>query len=132
MIGQVFKIYFALLLLMSRMAHADSTLICGDSSYAVEKGLLGGTITRIKSGTQTPFCVSDDPAVLTKTLSFRDAEVWCVTSHHLSLNSRAVAKQLWVLNTLTKKLYLYDYMFADNAWILQSERIETCDLDRQN
>ena len=58
----------------------------------------------------TPFCVSDNPAVLTKTLSFRDQEVWCVTLHHLSSDSRPLAKQLWVLNRLSKKLYHYDYL----------------------
>ena len=130
--GQAFTTYCAWFLLASTVAYADSILSCGESSYAIEKGLLGGTVTQLKRDAQTPFCLSDDPAVLTKTLSFRDAEVWCVTLHHLSSNSRPVAKQLWVLNTLTKKLYLYDYMFADNVWVLQSEQIKTCDLDVQN
>ena len=115
-------------LLIVLEAHADSTLRCGDRRYLIENGFFGKTVMQMTGTSKTPFCISDDPTVLTKTLSFNDKEVWCVTSHHLSPNSRPLAKQLWVLNTLSKKLYLYDYMFADDTWVLQQERIETCDV----
>ena len=120
------------MLLLITAARADTALRCGDTTYVIEKGFFGGTVTRRSGTAETPFCVSDDPAVLTKTLSFRDAEIWCVTLHHLSPNSRPLAQQLWVLNRLNRKLYMYDYVFADGAWALQQERFETCETATDN
>ena len=105
---------------------ADDSLICGDTTFDVEQGFVGGSVTAVTRNGATPFCVSDNPAVLTKTLSFRDQEVWCVTLHHLSSDSRPLAKQLWVLNRLSKKLYQYDYLFAGGVWHLQDKRHEIC------
>jgi len=115
-----------LMILMMMPARADDSLICGDTKFDVEQGFVGGAVTAATATGTTPFCVSDNPAVLTKTLSFRDQEVWCVTLHHLSSDSRPLAKQLWVLNRLSKKLYHYDYLFADGIWQLQEERHEIC------
>ena len=115
-----------LLAMMIMSARADDSLICGDTTFDVEQGFVGGSVTAMTATGATPFCVSDNPAVLTKTLSFRDHEVWCVTLHHLSSDSRPLAKQLWVLNRLSKKLYYYDYLFADGFWHLQDERHEIC------
>ena len=115
-----------LITLMIMPAYADNSLICGDTTFDVEQAFFGGAVTTVTATGATPFCVSDNPAVLTKTLSFRDQEVWCVTLHHLSINSRPLAKQLWVLNRLSKKLYNYDYHFADGIWHLQDERHEIC------
>jgi len=115
-----------LMILMMMPARADDSLICGDIKFDVEQGFVGGAVTAATATGTTPFCVSDNPAVLTKTLSFRDQEVWCVTLHHLSSDSRPLAKQLWVLNRLSKKLYHYDYLFADGIWQLQEERHEIC------
>ena len=105
---------------------ADDSLICGDTTFDVEQGFVGGSVTAVTPNGTTPFCVSDNPAVLSKTLSFRDQEVWCVTLHRLSSDSRPLAKQLWVLNRLSKKLYHYDYLFADGVWHLQDKRHEIC------
>ncbi len=105
---------------------ADNSLICGDTTFDVEQGFVGGSVTAVTATGAKPFCVSDNPAVLTKTLSFRDQEVWCVTLHHLSSDSRPLAKQLWVLNRLSKKLYHYNYVFADGVWHLQDKRHELC------
>ncbi len=105
---------------------ADDSLICGDTTFDVEQGFVGGSVTAVTPNGTTPFCVSDNPAVLSKTLSFRDQEVWCVTLHHLSSDSRPLAKQLWVLNRLSKKLYQYDYLFAGGVWHLQDKRHEIC------
>ena len=115
-----------LMILMMMPARADDSLICGDTKFDVEQGFVGGAVTAATATGTTPFCVSDNPAVMTKTLSFRDQEVWCVTLHHLSSDSRPLAKQLWVLNRLSKKLYHYDYLFADGIWQLQEERHEIC------
>ena len=115
-----------LMILMMMPARADDSLICGDTKFDFEQGFVGGAVTAATATGTTPFCVSDNPAVLTKTLSFRDQEVWCVTLHHLSSDSRPLAKQLWVLNRLSKKLYHYDYLFADGIWQLQEERHEIC------
>lgn len=115
-----------LMILMMMPARADDRLMCGDTTFDVEQGFVGGAVTAVTATGTTPFCVSDNPAVLTKTLSFRDQEVWCVTLHHLSSDSRPLAKQLWVLNRLSKKLYHYDYLFADGIWQLQEERHEIC------
>lgn len=115
-----------LMILMMMPARADDSLICGDTTFDVEQGFVGGAVMAATATGTTPFCVSDNPAVLTKTLSFRDQEVWCVTLHHLSSDSRPLAKQLWVLNRLSKKLYHYDYLFADGIWQLQEERHEIC------
>ena len=84
------------MLLLINAARADTALRCGDTTFVVEKSFFGGTVTRRNGAVERPFCISDDPAVLTKTLSFRDAEIWCVTLHHLSPNTRPLAKQLWV------------------------------------
>ena len=116
------------MLLLINVARADTALRCGDNTFVVEKSFFGGTVTRRNGAVERPFCISDDPAVLTKTLSFRDAEIWCVTLHHLSPNSRPLAQQLWVLNRLNQKLYMYDYVFADGAWALQQERFEICEV----
>ena len=115
-----------LMILMMMPARADDRLMCGDTTFDVEQGFVGGAVMAVTATGTTPFCVSDNPAVLTKTLSFRDQEVWCVTLHHLSSDSRPLAKQLWVLNRLSKKLYHYDYLFADGIWQLQEERHEIC------
>ena len=115
-----------LLALMITPAHAGDSLICGDTTFDVEQGFVGGAVTVVTASGAAPFCVSDNPAVLTKTLSFRDQEVWCVTLHHLSSDSRPLAKQLWVLNRLSKKLYKYDYVFNDGVWHLQDERQDIC------
>jgi hypothetical protein len=129
---QVLTLGVAGLLLMLLEAHADNALTCGDTTYVVEKSFVGGVVMELTSASEAPFCISDDPVVLTKTLSFRNAEVWCVTSHHLSPNSRPLAKQIWILNTLSKKLYSYDYLFANNVWVLEEERIETCGVVPKN
>ena len=115
-----------LLTLMIMPVRADNSLICGDTTFDVQQGFVGGSVTAVTATGVKPFCVSDNPAVLTKTLSFRDQEVWCVTLHHLSSDSRPLAKQLWVLNRLSKKLYHYDYLFANGVWRLQDERHEIC------
>ena len=115
-----------LLTLMIMPVRADNSLICGDTTFDVEQGFVGGSVTAVTATGVKPFCVSDNPAVLTKTLSFRDQEVWCVTLHHLSSDSRPLAKQLWVLNRLSKKLYHYNYVFADGVWHLQDKRHELC------
>ena len=115
-----------LLTLMIMPVRADNSLICGDTTFDVEQGFVGGSVTAVTATGAKPFCVSDNPAVLTKTLSFRDQEVWCVTLHHLSFDSRPLAKQLWVLNRLSKKLYHYNYVFADGVWHLQDKRHELC------
>ena len=115
-----------LLALTIMPARADDSLICGDTTFNVEQGFVGGLVTAVTVAGAIPFCVSDNPAVLTKTLSFRDEEVWCVTLHHLSSDSRPLAKQLWVLNRLSKKLYHYDYLFANGVWLLQDERHDLC------
>ena len=115
-----------LLTLMIMPVRADNSLICGDTTFDVEQGFVGGSVTAVTATGAKPFCVSDNPAVLTKTLSFRDQEVWCVTLHHLSSDSRPLAKQLWVLNRLSKKLYHYNYVFADGVWHLQDKRHELC------
>ena len=115
-----------LLTLMIMPVRADNSLICGDTTFDVEQGFVGGSVTAMTATGAIPFCVSDNPAVLTKTLSFRDQEVWCVTLHHLSSDSRPLAKQLWVLNRLSKKLYHYNYVFADGVWHLQDKRHELC------
>ena len=115
-----------LLTLMIMPVRADNSLICGDTTFDVEQGFVGGSVTAVTATGAKPFCVSDNPAVLTKTLSFRDQEVWCVTLHHLSFDSRPLAKQLWVLNRLSKKLYHYNYVFADGVWQLQDKRHELC------
>ena len=120
------------MLLLITAACADTALRCGDTTYVIEKGFFGGTVARRSDAVKTPFCISDDPSVLTKTLSFRDAEIWCVTLHHLSPSSRPLAQQLWVLNRLNRKLYIYDYVFADGAWTLQQERFETCEIAPNN
>jgi len=121
------------ILLLITAARADTALRCGNTTYVIEKGFFfGGTVTRRSGAAEMPFCVSDDPSVLTKILSFRDAEVWCVTLHHLSPHSRPLAQQLWVLNRLNWKLYMYDYVFADGAWALQQERFETCEIAPNN
>ena len=117
-----------LLALMIIPAYAESSLICGDTTFDVKKGFVGGSVTAVTATGAIPFCISDNPAVLTKTLSFRDQEVWCVSLHHLLPSSRPLAKQLWVLNRLSKKLYHYDYLFADGFWHLQEERHEMCKL----
>ena len=116
------------MLLLITAAGADNVLRCGDTTYVVEKSFFGGTVTQRNGAVERPFCISDDPAVLTKTLSFRDAEIWCVTLHHLSANSRPLAQQLWVLNRLNQKLYMYDYVFSDGNWALQQERFVTCEI----
>jgi len=105
---------------------ADDALDCGGATYIVEKGFLGGAVTKRVGSRDTPFCTSDTADSLTKNLSFQDTEVWCVTLHHMSANSRPVAKNLWVLNRLSKKLYQYDYVFADGDWRLQTAHQETC------
>ena len=115
-----------LLALTIMPARAHDSLICGDTTFNVEQGFVGGLVTAVTAAGAIPFCVSDNPAVLTKTLSFRDQEVWCVTLHHLSSDSRPLAKQLWVLNRLSKKLYHYDYLFANGVWHLHDERHEIC------
>ena len=115
-----------LLTLMIMPVRADNSLICGDTTFDVEQGFVGGSVTAVTATGAKPFCVSNNPAVLTKTLSFRDQEVWCVTLHHLSSDSRPLAKQLWVLNRLSKKLYHYNYVFADGVWHLQDKRHELC------
>ena len=115
-----------LLTLMIMPVRADNSLICGDTTFDVEQGFVGGSVTAVTATGAKPFCVSDNPAVLTKTLLFRDQEVWCVTLHHLSFDSRPLAKQLWVLNRLSKKLYHYNYVFADGVWHLQDKRHELC------
>ena len=120
------------MLLLITAACADTALRCGDTTYVIEKGFFGGTVARRSGAAKTPFCISDDPSVLTKTLSFRDTEIWCVTLHHLSPSSRPLAQQLWVLNRLNRKLYMYDYVFADGAWTLQQERFETCEIAPNN
>ena len=120
------------MLLLINAARADTAMRCGDTTFVVEKSFFGGTVTRRNGAVERPFCISDDPAVLTKTLSFRDAEIWCVTLHHLSPNSRPLAQQLWVLNRLNRKLYTYDYVFADGAWALQRERFEACEVVADN
>ncbi len=96
-----------LLVLMIMSARADDSLICGDTTFDVEQGFVGGSVTAVTATGANPFCVSDNSAVMTKKLSFRDQEVWCVTLHHLSSNSRPLAKQLWVLNRISEKLYHY-------------------------
>ena len=115
-----------LLALMITPARADYSLKCGDTTFDIKEGLVGGSVTKLTATGATPFCVSDNSAELTKILSFRDQEVWCVTLYHLSSDSRPLAKQLWVLNRLSKKLYHYDYLFADGVWHLQDERHEIC------
>ena len=115
-----------LLALMIMPARADDSLVCGGTTFDVEQGFVGGSVTAMTATSATPFCVSDNPAVLTKTLSFRDQEVWCVTLHHLSSDSRPLAKQLWVLNRLSKRLYYYDYLFADGVWHLKDKGHEIC------
>ena len=120
------------LVLMMMPTHADDRLICGETTYDIEQRFVGGSVTAVTAAGTTPFCISDNPAERTQTLSFRDQEVWCVTWHHLSSNSRPLAKQLWVLNRLSNKLYQYDYVFAEGAWILQDERHETCKAAQQN
>ena len=123
---QTLSVGILLLTLMIMPVRADNSLICGDTTFDVEQGFVGGSVTAVTATGAKPFCVSDNPAVLTKTLSFRDQEVWCVTLHHLSLDSRPLAKQLWVLNRLSKKLYHYNYVFADGVWHLQDKRHELC------
>ena len=115
-----------LLALMMMPARAGESVKCGDTTFDVEQGFVGGSVTTVTGTGVNSFSVSDSPAVLTKTLSFRDQEVWCVTLHHLSSDSRPLAKQLWVLNRLSKKLYQYDYLFAGGVWHLQDKRHEIC------
>ena len=126
--NKMLAVGIGLLALMILPAHAGDSLICGDTTFDVEQRFVGGSVTAVTATGANPFCVSDNPTVLTKTLSFRDHEVWCVTLHHLSSDSRPLAKQLWVLNRLSKKLYHYDYLFADGIWYLQEERHEICKL----
>ena len=122
----ILAVGIGLLALMIMSARADDSLICGDTTFEVEQGFVGGAVTAVTATGATPFCVSDNAAVLTKTLSFRGQEVWCVALHHLSSDSRPLAKQLWVLNRLSEKLYQYNYLFADGIWHLQDERHEIC------
>ena len=117
-----------LLALMIMPARADDNLICGDMTFNVEQGFVGGLVTEVTATGAIPFCVSDNPEVLTKALSFRDQEVWCVTLHHLSSDSRPLAKQLWVLNRLSKKLYRYEYLYSDGVWHLHDERHQICEI----
>ena len=126
--NKMLAVGIGLLALMILPARAGDSLICGETTFDVEQGFVGGSVTAVTASGANPFCVSDNPAALTKTLSFRDHEVWCVTLHHLSSDSRPLAKQLWVLNRLSKKLYHYDYLFADGVWYLQEERREICKL----
>ena len=112
--------------LMIMPARSDDSLICGETKFVVEQGFVGGSVTAQTAAGATQFCVSDNPVVLTKKLSFRGQEVWCVTLHHLSFDSRPLAKQLWVLNRLSKKLYHYDYLFVDGIWHLQDKHHEIC------
>ena len=116
------------LILMIMPARVDAGLLCGDTTFDVEQGFVGGSVMLVTAAGATPFCVSDNSAEMTRTLSFRDQEVWCVTLHHVSSNSRPLAKKLWVLNRMSKKLYHYDYVFADGTWILQGKRHETCEV----
>ena len=120
------------LLALIMPVRADDSLICGDTTFDVEQGFVGGAVTAVTAAGTSQFCVSENPAVLTKRLSFHDQEVWCVTLHHLSSDSRPLAKQLWVLNRLSKKLYHYDYLFADGVWHLQDERHEICKIAQLN
>ena len=113
-------------------ARADERLLCGETTFDVEQGFFSGSVTAINATGTTPFCVSNNPAELTQTLSFREKEVWCVTLHHVSLNSRPLAKKLWVLNRLSKKLYHYDYIFAEGSWVLHDKRHETCETAEQH
>ena len=124
--NKMLAVGIGLLALMILPARAGDSLICGDTTFDVEQGFIGGSVTAVTASGAHPFCVSDNPVALTKTLSFRNQEVWCVTLHHLSSDSRPLAKQLWVLNRLSKKLYHYDYLFADGVWHLQDERREIC------
>ena len=117
-----------LLVLVMTPAGATDSLMCGDTTFDVEKGFFGGSVTAVTAAGATQFCVSDNPAVLTKKLSFRDQEVWCVTLHHVSVDSRPLAKQLWVLNRLSKTLYHYDYLFSGCVWHIHDERHEICEI----
>ena len=127
-----FLIFWGAVFAIVTVALAESSLTCGDKTFVIEKSFLGGTVTQVRGAAEKPFCISDDPANLTRTLSFRDAEIRCVTSHQLSPNSRPLAKQLWILNTLSRKLYLYDYVFANGVWALKEEHFEKCENISQN
>ena len=67
-----------LLALMIMPGCADDSLICDDTTFDVEQGFVG--VLRQTANDAIPFCVSDNPAVLTKTLSFRDQEVCDIAS----------------------------------------------------
>jgi hypothetical protein len=109
------------------LAHGDGAVICDGEKFVFETGFLGGAVRQINNAGDVPFCVSDTPETVTKKLSFRDPEIWCVTTHHLSADSRPLAKNLWVLNKLSNKLYQYDYVMSDGNWVLDTENHKYCE-----
>lgn len=125
------KLFCIAVLMIVKPSWADDSFTCGQYTFIIEKGLFSGKVTQVKASDEKPFCVSDNPTILTKRLSFRDQEVWCVTSHHLSTHSRPLAKQIWVLNRSSKKLYHYDYLFLNGHWALQDERQDKCNISSE-
>ena len=115
-----------LLSLTHEVAHAGGELICDDKKFIFEKGFFSSSVTQIIDDESVPFCISDSPETVTRKLSFRDLEIWCVTTHRVSSGSRPLAKNLWILNRSANKLYQYEYLFSNGEWLLEDEHHKLC------
>ena len=99
---------------------------CGGKHYAFEDGMFGGA-AKIRRGTEwQDFCVSVDAETASQELVMRGDEVWCLTFHHITADTKPYARTSWVLNRRLGVVQQSDYIFSDGAWVRQSRQRVQC------
>tara|TARA_B110000977_G_C10876107_1_gene415595 strand:- start:223 stop:669 length:447 start_codon:yes stop_codon:yes gene_type:complete len=118
-------LFTAVLMFGTTMAEALH-LDCGAKAFLVTPSFLAPKIQQIKGENLVDYCVEDDPVSATSTVSFPGDEVWCVTLHHITPDSRPYAKSRMMLNYQSKFLYEYDYIWQNGAWNLTRKHRQAC------
>ncbi|MDA7792306.1 hypothetical protein N8979_00665 [bacterium] len=117
----------AILISLSFEAQAATASIeCSGHYYAFESGLFGSSAKVMAGNDWQDFCVSAEPNTLTHKLIIRDDEVWCLTHHHITPESRAYARSTWMLHRTIGTLQVTDYVLVNGAWVKQRQERTRC------
>jgi len=99
---------------------------CEGRQYMFEDGLFGASAKVLHGEEWRDFCVSQDPETISQDLKIHKDEVWCLSLHHITAESRPFARSTWMLKRSINVLQMTEYLQSTEGWQRQKSRRVKC------
>jgi len=128
---RIWAVFFILVMSNSAAQAAEPVITCRGQQFIFEDGLLGGKVSVLRGEERLDFCKSSDPETSRQELVFRGDEVWCLTYHHITADSRPYARSSWLLNRQLGTLQTNEYLWVNGTWVRQTLERTRCHFEAE-